>query len=483
MYRTAEHLAQSIGVAMPIIKSVTSQDIESLPHSNIGSNYVDIASKNLSSIRNLQQDIKNIQIEIEFSINKLELQKEKFIDDSNQKVRSLNYNLKGAPYPQHNEIISIEYKLKKYSKKSKNPDGLVITCQVLFILVCIVLLLSLYYGTNNLGSFIFVVITIIVCIAATMLGINSTIESYNLSKTNELKIELNKLICESENYSKNIEQLKQEILSTRNILRNKIENFNDEISSLSNSLYSQKFQKNEQIDNLKDELICQIKRISDCASTAKSIALELSPIEFEEDTQECKLILGLSLEYWEIGSSDLSASRMLARPWEDDAWRSSYQPHLGTQTPDCISIGNYFVNRINPETNQKVNPMEVPAMIPIRAFKPENNSRLPGHVVIFSNTQTRNIAIELLESIATRLISTFPVRSLKGSFIDPIALGNTFPFKGLPKSILSGQQIFTRNQDIREEFKTLVTHVEQVIQNYTLTGNRLNVFKRLKAQS
>ena len=169
--------------------------------------------------------------------------------------------------------------------------------------------------------------------------------------------------------------------------------------------------------------------------------------------------------YWNHDTPSLPMLQMSEKPWEDDAWKSSYQPQVGTKIPDHIRIGNYLVDCINPETHQKTSRIKVPAMIPVRAIKTSGNTRLPGHIIIFSNTRTRDTAIQLLESIATRLISTFPVRTLKGSFIDPIALGNTFPFKGLPKSILSGQQIFTRNQNIREELKTLVTHVEQVIQN------------------
>ena len=286
---------------------------------------------------------------------------------------------------------------------------------------------------------------------------------YDADSDDQLTKQKDLIIKGREQEKKSIIERQKKLLEKRDIEFNQIRQDSCHLEKQINQYNSENPEKIKASEQLAFEKInCFVAYLA----IAKRKALETTPKDFALLREGQKVTLGRAFAHWEYGSPALPFSRMLSRPWEDEAWTSSYQPQVGTQTPDCISIGNYLVDRINPETNQKANPMEVPAMIPVRAFKPENNSRLPGHIVIFSNTKTRKTAIELIESIATRLISTFPVRTLKGSFIDPIALGNTFPFKGLPKSILSGQQIFTRNQDIREELKTLVTHVEQVIQNY-----------------
>jgi hypothetical protein len=128
--------------------------------------------------------------------------------------------------------------------------------------------------------------------------------------------------------------------------------------------------------------ICQIYCLK---KLAKKSALEITPIDFRETIHNQRVVLGQVFEYWEHGELVQSFSRMLARPWEDNAWFSSYQPQIGTQLPDCVRIGNYLIDQINPETNQIISPMQVPAMIPVRAIKPKSQARLPGHIVIFSN--------------------------------------------------------------------------------------------------
>ncbi|WP_318699576.1 MULTISPECIES: FtsK/SpoIIIE domain-containing protein [unclassified Roseofilum] len=49
--------------------------------------------------------------------------------------------------------------------------------------------------------------------------------------------------------------------------------------------------------------------------------------------------------------------------------------------------------------------------------------------------------------------------------IDPVSMGNNFPFKELP-DFISGLKTYTRSDDIREQLRALTVHIEQVIQNY-----------------
>ncbi|MHC5827650.1 MAG: hypothetical protein ACYT04_70155, partial [Nostoc sp.] len=101
-----------------------------------------------------------------------------------------------------------------------------------------------------------------------------------------------------------------------------------------------------------------------------------------------------------------------------------------------------------------------------RALSNNLNQRLPGHIVIFSNdAESRQTAVEAIQSIALRIISTFPAKKMKGIFIDPISMGNNFPFKEL-HDFISGLKTYTRSDDVREQLRHLTVHIEQVIQNY-----------------
>lgn len=108
---------------------------------------------------------------------------------------------------------------------------------------------------------------------------------------------------------------------------------------------------------------------------AEKIATELAPADYQSIVESEEKFLYKSFIYW--GQDTLAtaptSSRMLARTWEDEAWRSSYQPQIKAPTPDCIRIGNYLIRLINPETNQELKArMQLPAMVPVRAFRSQN---------------------------------------------------------------------------------------------------------------
>jgi len=106
---------------------------------------------------------------------------------------------------------------------------------------------------------------------------------------------------------------------------------------------------------------------------------------------------------------------------------------------------------------------ELPLLLQCRASKLGNNF---GHIAIFTDSaETRQAAAKALESIALRAIATFPVRKLQGIFIDPVSMGNTFPFRSLPEEI-RGKRTYTTSDDIQEQLHKLIGHTEQVIQNY-----------------
>lgn len=110
--------------------------------------------------------------------------------------------------------------------------------------------------------------------------------------------------------------------------------------------------------------------------------------------------------------------RLVTLPWHDRHWtpsptdQNSYSPQTDGLAPEMLRIGNllrmgtFSLEQFRPET-------EIPAFVPIRCLSPHLSSKMPGHIVIFSNdAKSRQAAVSAIESIALRLISTFPVRKL-----------------------------------------------------------------------
>lgn len=157
--------------------------------------------------------------------------------------------------------------------------------------------------------------------------------------------------------------------------------------------------------------------------------------------------------------------RLLTLNWDDSLWTPSendpthWQPQISGLAPDIVRIGEF-------ELNYDDKFAKFPALLPIRDFSQELTNYTSGHIAFYSeDTNFRQTALLALQSIAFRIISSFPVRKLKGIFIDPIAMGNTFPFSNL-HNFITDQKTYTRGDDIREQLRGLTEHIEQVIQNY-----------------
>ncbi len=167
---------------------------------------------------------------------------------------------------------------------------------------------------------------------------------------------------------------------------------------------------------------------------------------------------------------------LLSLPWSDEIWHqlysgsngsNGYQPRLGGLAPGILRVGTVSsVNHREKLPEPIITEPGIPALVPIRAMSSNTADKMPGHLVIFSNNaESRQAAVAAIQSIALRIICTFPVRKLKGIFIDPVSMGNNFPFKELP-DFISGLKTYTRSDDIREQLRALTVHIEQVIQNY-----------------
>lgn len=182
-------------------------------------------------------------------------------------------------------------------------------------------------------------------------------------------------------------------------------------------------------------------------------------------------------------------SRQVTASWEDERWwkdniSNKYSPRTEGLAPMLIRTGTlcaiqgqeggcFFdlgkwgkaeaIHELFTDNSVEIRLDDLPLLIQCLASKEPKNS---GHIAIFTNSpETRQAATAALESIALRAIATFPVRKLQGIFIDPVSMGNTFPFRSLPEEI-RGKRTYTTSDDIQEQLHKLIGHTEQVIQNY-----------------
>ncbi len=490
IYRVSKELSQSISLSI-IVDSSGFECKKTLPASvAFAQKQIDELSGLANAIKLVRQEIKTIESKKESGIIQLESERTLRMVDFDKSINKLKDKSREieASFSQFNEIKEIEEKLALDSEGSNRFDKVLTILPIAWIVISIIRTIFSMATANKISSLIGWIVTAVFVFsvnlfttyaiagfAGFLLVLTGLIVSpdllyffgsrFSAAEKKLLDNKRNNLISRRDSSIEEGHRLNKEIATCLSDQDEFIKNSDLAMLDLQSSSRQKTYESNAALKKLEQDFLCQIKKIADYYFISQNIALKILPLAFKNMIKECNPILGTAIEFWENGTQG-TPLRMLARPWEDNAWISSYQPPIGTQLPDCVRIGNYLIDQIHPETNQIINPMKVPAMIPVRAIKQKSQARLPGHIVIFSNTQTRNTAIQLLESIATRLISTFPVRTLKGSFVDPIALGDTFPFIGLPKSILSGQQILTRSQDIREELKILVGHVEQILQRY-----------------
>lgn len=158
-------------------------------------------------------------------------------------------------------------------------------------------------------------------------------------------------------------------------------------------------------------------------------------------------------------SNSESPPRLLSLPWDNPSWfpddsPNAYQPQTSGLAPGVVRLGELRVE------NNESQLVQVPALAPTFG-----NSKINPHILFDFDQVNRRKLISGLQSTALRIISTFPARKLQCVFIDPVNMGDTFPFKDLHRFI-AGQKTYTRSDDIEEQLRQLTDHIEQVIQTY-----------------
>ena len=253
----------------------------------------------------------------------------------------------------------------------------------------------------------------------------------------------------------------QSITDQRNSLELDISENNAKINQLSREIEEKKGLYSSHYKPLMLELLFKINEHTKLAYQAKEKQEKLFERTWNEETS---IIREIMAEIESSKSADIPP-RLLTLNWDDPLWSPSesesnhWQPQISGLAPDIVRIGEFELEYEDKFT-------KFPALLPIRDFSQELPNYTSGHIALFSeDTNSRQEALLALQSVAFRIISSFPMRKLKGIFIDPVSVGDTFPFRDLHNFITS-QKTYTRTDDIREQLRGLTEHIEQVTQNY-----------------
>jgi DNA segregation ATPase FtsK/SpoIIIE, S-DNA-T family len=264
---------------------------------------------------------------------------------------------------------------------------------------------------------------------------------------------------------RSLPSLIRELSNTKNLLKKLHSQVESDSAKLSQERQLGEKNLQEELDALKQGLFSNLIFIQASTQAAQSLANDECPRLLRSEWEKQEEVLRSLASQIDDAISQGGHLRLLASPWSDSRWKpsmenpESYYPQTTGLAPGCLRVGQFLIER-------ELDSASVAALVPVRSLSLDPNNLLPGHIVIFSNdAESRQAAISAIESISLRVISTFPVRKMQGVFIDPISMGNSFPFKSLPRSIV-GQQTFTRSEDVREQLNKLTVHTEQVIQNY-----------------
>lgn len=448
-YEKAGSLLRSIGFGFPRVSILDIENSETLPTTYETQLILDEGQPLISTLESSRKNKLEKKAVLESSIQRLLAQ-----------LNTTEISLQKASSSLHRIDEYRQDELKEnYSNILANQRGTSIS-RIFFFLLFVVLP-CVWFRLDTITIFILIVTNLALIIILRLFSSDKL-----LSSLHDILFDSTKL-----------QKIRRDILDSRknqeHSLAKKVKDELEEIKSL-----------NAQVSQLKDKLQQNIQDLEVASSQHKlnvfnhlkcfeiyillahQAASKSAPRDFSALSITQQASLEKLLNQWNASSSAGQPSRLLAESWQEDIWQSQYQPQTSGQAPGYLRVGQLFLENIDPTSNKATAPIEIPAMLPIRAISTPSGMSFPGHIVIMSNAQDRPVAIKAMEALALRLLTTFPVRKLKASLIDPVAMGDTFPFKSFPKSILSGQQIFTRTQDIQEELKTLVNHIEQVIQNY-----------------
>jgi len=213
----------------------------------------------------------------------------------------------------------------------------------------------------------------------------------------------------------------------------------------------QEIQLRANLEKLRQQAKDTLLSIQAFVSSARYDAEEVKPKLLQKEWNNQKVAIDQIVERVGLPVCD----------WQEKEWKADYacpKSIKGESISSLFRIGDLLIER---EQDNAI----VPAIVALHAPKPNAKQHFSGHVVVFSNDgDSRQAALQTIESLAVRTMASLPARTCKGIFIDPVNTGNTFPFRNFPNDIV-GKQTYTRSEDIREQLRSLVQHVTQITQD------------------
>lgn len=178
-------------------------------------------------------------------------------------------------------------------------------------------------------------------------------------------------------------------------------------------------------------------------------------------------------EKWQSGfqkiADELAAirerSHQLFPNWEELSWDQWQRP---TERPEAVTVGGYdlplsIVKHGAPKDPRLAPPVD--ALPLTAAMSLVDRPRL----VLTAEGDGRRAAVDALQLVMLRLLTTLPAGLVRFSLIDPAGLGESFgPFMHLADydEQLAPKQVFTEPKRIEERLALVTAHMEKVLQKY-----------------
>ncbi|MHB1426041.1 MAG: FtsK/SpoIIIE domain-containing protein [Gemmataceae bacterium] len=160
------------------------------------------------------------------------------------------------------------------------------------------------------------------------------------------------------------------------------------------------------------------------------------------------------------------STRLLMPGWQDASWQS-WQPPAAV--PPVLRLGQYRV-RLNQVPKAIPNDAALRKMTPAEFDLPALCDFPAGSSLLFESSDAgRAIAVQTLQAIVFRLLTSLPAGKVRFVIVDPVGLGQNFAaFMHLADydEQLVASRIWTETPHIEQRLSDLTLHMENVIQKY-----------------
>ncbi len=182
----------------------------------------------------------------------------------------------------------------------------------------------------------------------------------------------------------------------------------------------------------------------------------------------------------ELGTMEARCGQLFP-DWTRQEWEAWQRP---TEPPQAIQFGSYRLPLRAVKNGVSADERLIPAEQEITLPALMTLDELPGMTIVAASQEGRSAAVEMLQAMMLRFLTTIPAGKLRFTIIDPAALGENFAgFMHLADydEQLVGGQIWTDPRQIDERLTLLSDHMEKVLQKYL--RNEFDTIHQYNAQA